>query len=72
MEAKKLYRSTNDRWIGGVCGGIGEYLSIDPIIIRILFILGTFVWLAGLLVYILMWIIVPKQSEDQLRVISVE
>ncbi len=39
---KRLYKSTKDKKISGVCGGIGEYLKIDPIIVRIVFILGVF------------------------------
>ena len=65
METKRLYRSKEDRWIGGVCGGIGEYFGIDPIIIRLLFLLAFLGWGAGLLIYLLMWIIVPENKEDQ-------
>ncbi len=65
METKRLYRSKDDRWIGGVCGGIGEYFGIDPIIIRLLFLLAFLGWGAGLLIYLLMWIIVPENKEDQ-------
>jgi phage shock protein PspC (stress-responsive transcriptional regulator) len=39
--AKKLYRSTSNRKIAGVCGGIGEYISVDPTVIRLLWILIT-------------------------------
>ena len=62
--AKKLYRSRNDRVVLGVCGGIGEYLDIDPAIIRILFIL-VFLFSSGLplLAYILFALFVPEQPE---------
>jgi len=58
MEPKRLYRSRSNRWIAGVCGGIGEYLNIDPIIIRILaIIIPGFGWLA----YLICAIIIPSE-----------
>ena len=42
----------------GVCGGIAEYLGVDPVIIRILWIIGTFAWGFGILLYIICWIII--------------
>jgi len=58
MNQKRLYRSRSNRWIAGVCGGIGEYFNIDPIIIRLLaIILPGFSWL----VYILCVIIIPSE-----------
>ncbi len=58
---KKLYRSRTQRQIGGVCGGLGEYLNVDPTIIRIAFVAGFF--LSGSLAfwgYLVMWIVVPE------------
>ncbi len=62
--AKKLYRSTTDRWIAGVCGGIGEYLEIDPNVIRVIWVIITALtgFLPGILVYILLWIILPQRG----------
>lgn len=58
----RLYRNENDKMIGGVCSGLANYLRIDPTIIRILFAVITFGGFgAGLLIYILMWIIVPSK-----------
>ena len=55
METKRLYRSRSNRIIAGVCGGIGEYFNIDPIIIRILaVIIPGFGWFAYLVCAILM------------------
>lgn len=62
---RKLYRSQTDRFIAGVCGGLGEYFEIDPIIFRALFILLIFPGGLGLFVYILMAIFVPKNPEDE-------
>lgn len=59
---KRLYRSTNDRMIAGVCGGLAEYFNVDPVIIRIIaFILLLPGGLPGLVPYCIMWILVPKQ-----------
>ena len=57
---KHLTRSKSNRMIGGVCGGIGEYFSIDPTLIRIIFV-GIFFLGVGfpLIGYMLLWIIIP-------------
>lgn len=61
---KKLYRSTTDKMIAGVCGGLAKYFEIDPIIIRILFfILLLPGGLPGILPYVIMWIVVPEEPE---------
>ncbi|MFH1229750.1 MAG: PspC domain-containing protein [Candidatus Aenigmatarchaeota archaeon] len=58
---KKLYRSTSNKMLGGVCGGIGEYLDVDPTIVRILWVLFGLTGF-GVLAYIAAWIIVPKKN----------
>lgn len=58
--SKKLYRSTNQKVFGGVCGGIAEYFDIDPVIVRILFVIAVFGWGVSFLIYIIAMIIVPK------------
>ncbi len=60
MEPKKLYRSSSNRMICGVCGGIAEYLNIDPTVIRLLWVIFSVVGL-GVLVYIAAAIIMPMQ-----------
>ena len=67
---KKLYRSTDDRWLVGVCGGIGEYFDIDPTVIRIVFVLAAFIFGGGLWIYIILWIIMPLNPDDFLTVES--
>lgn len=57
---KKWYRSRNDRMIGGVAGGIAEYFDIDAVIVRIVFVFALFFG-AGILAYILLWIIIPEE-----------
>ena len=59
-EPKRLYRSRKDKIIAGVCGGIGEYFKIDPVIIRLLWILLIFAGGSGILAYLVAWIIIPK------------
>ena len=63
---KKLYRSQTDRKIAGICGGLGEYLDVDPTIIRlcaVVFGLGTgiFPFLIG---YIIGWFIIPERPQS--------
>jgi len=61
----RLYRSEKDKIIGGVCGGIAEYLNIDPVIVRILFALAVISEGFGLMLYIILWIVLP--SEDSIN-----
>ena len=56
-----LKRSRTDRMIGGVCGGIGKHLGIDPTLIRLLWAAAIFIYGTGLLLYILAWIIIPEE-----------
>jgi phage shock protein C len=59
----RLYRSTHDRYVAGVCGGIAEYLHVDPTLVRLVYVvlsLGTGLW-SGLLIYIALAVIVPQQ-----------
>ncbi len=58
----RLYRSRKERVLGGVCGGLAEYFDIDPIIVRILFVILGPATGIGLLVYIVMWITVPEED----------
>jgi phage shock protein PspC (stress-responsive transcriptional regulator) len=58
---KKLYRSRTDCKIAGVCGGLGEHLDVDPTIIRIAAVVLFFLHGAGLLAYIIAWIVMPKE-----------
>lgn len=59
---KKLYRSKKDRKIAGVCGGIGEYLGVDPTVVRAVFIILLIPGAApGLLPYFLLWVVMPEE-----------
>jgi len=60
----KLYLSRTDRKIGGVCGGLGEYYEKDSTLIRILFVLlALFAFGTGIIIYLAMWLIIPKKPE---------
>lgn len=59
---KTLTRSKSNRMIAGVCAGLGDYLNIDPTVIRLLFVLGFFTFNgAMLIVYLIMAIVTPEQ-----------
>lgn len=58
---KKLYRSVTDKMIGGVCGGLAEYFAIDPVIVRLIFVLAVIFGGSGILAYIILWIIIPQK-----------
>jgi len=57
---KKLSRSVKDKVIGGVAGGLAEYFEIDPVLVRVLFVVSLFFHGAGFIAYIILWIIVPE------------
>lgn len=59
-KVKRLYRSGKERMLGGVCGGIAEYLGTDPTIVRLAWVLLTFVGGAGVLAYLIAWLIIPR------------
>jgi phage shock protein C len=59
--SRKLYRSKTNRQIAGVCGGLAEYFNVDAILIRVLFVLLAVLGGSGLVLYVAMWIIVPKE-----------
>ncbi len=60
---RHLSRSKRDKLVGGVCGGLTSYFNIDPIIVRIALILITIAWGAGLIVYLLLWAILPEGDD---------
>ena len=62
MAESRLMRSQSNRMVAGVCGGLGEYLGIDPTFIRIFFLLLVFGEGAGILIYFVLWILLPAQG----------
>ena len=59
---RRLTRSTSDRKIAGVCGGIANYLNIDPIVVRIIFLLAFICGSLGFWAYIIVWIAAPEDN----------
>lgn len=59
MAEKRLSRS-NNKMIGGVCAGLADYLGLDPTIVRIVWVLMLFFAGFGILLYLILWIIMPK------------
>jgi len=63
---RRLCRSVRDRWFGGVCGGLGLYLGIDPTVVRIGYVLLSILSVAfpGMVVYCLRWVLIPRGDYD--------
>ncbi|GAY26760.1 MULTISPECIES: PspC domain-containing protein [unclassified Prevotella] len=61
---KKFYLSSSDKKIGGVCGGLSEYFDIDPLIVRIAFAAFILSYGAGLVTYLLIWLLAPKNHQQ--------
>ena len=60
---KRLYRDSDNRVLGGVCGGLGAYLNTNTIIIRIIFILLAFPGMgSGIIIYLILWIVIPEAT----------
>jgi len=65
IKYKKLYRDVDNKVIGGVCSGISDYFNIDPLSIRILFAVIFFIFGSGLLLYLILWLIIPKADTEE-------
>ena len=63
MSNQRLYRSSTDRMIAGVCGGLGKYFGVDPTIVRLVFLLLLIVGGSGFLLYLILWIVVPDEQQ---------
>ena len=61
---QRLRRSVADRWIAGVCGGIGEYFGFDPTLVRVAYVLLSILssGFPGILVYLVLWLLIPKRE----------
>lgn len=64
MKEKKLMRSKNDRMLAGVAAGLAEYLEIDPVLVRLIFVIIALFGggITGIGIYIVLWIIMPEQD----------
>jgi phage shock protein C len=61
MEPKRFYRSTIDKKIAGVAGGLAEYFEIDSLLVRLIFVILALAGGGGILIYIILWIITPEK-----------
>lgn len=59
-EPKKLYRSSTDKMIAGVCAGLGAYFGVDPTIVRIIFVVLGLAGGPGVLLYLILWVLVKE------------
>ena len=62
--SRKLRRSVGDRWLAGVCGGLAEYLGLDPTVVRVGYVLLSILSVAfpGILVYLILWFLIPERE----------
>lgn len=58
---RKLYRSSTKKYLGGVCGGLAEFFQTDPVFFRVLFLIMLLTGGSGILVYIVLWIFIPRR-----------
>lgn len=62
MEGKKLYRSKTDKMVAGVCGGLAQYLNVDPALIRLLFVILILAGIGSpLLIYLVLAVVIPLE-----------
>ena len=59
---RKLTRSTTDRRIAGVCGGLAEYLTVDPVVLRIIFLISLIFGGLGFWAYLVIWLVAPEDN----------
>jgi phage shock protein PspC (stress-responsive transcriptional regulator) len=62
-DTKRLYRSEHNRSLAGVCGGLAEYFNVDATLVRLLFVIFALSGGPGLLVYIVLWLVIPTESD---------
>ena len=60
LNKKRLYRQLKDKMLGGVCTGLAEYFEVDPVLLRVLFVIAFFMGSMGFWLYLILWIVVPK------------
>ena len=64
---RRLMRSTTDRRIAGVCGGVAKYLNIDPIVVRIIFLIALLCGSFGFWAYLIIWLVAPEDNRIENR-----
>ena len=63
-QTRRLYRSRTDRKLAGVCGGLAQYFNTDATLMRVLFVVLALLGGPGLVLYLLMWVLVPEEPLD--------
>jgi phage shock protein PspC (stress-responsive transcriptional regulator) len=58
---KRLYRSRTEKMVGGVCGGLAQYLDVDVTLVRALWVIVSLLAGTGLLAYVILWLIIPQE-----------
>lgn len=58
--SKRLYRNPDNRILGGVCAGLGEYFNTEPVLIRLIFIIISLFFASGILIYLILWLVTPE------------
>lgn len=61
----QLTRSTSDRMVAGVCGGLARYFNIDPVIVRLVFVLAVFAGGMSPIIYLVLWIVMPEEGSTR-------
>ncbi|HVX58799.1 MAG TPA: PspC domain-containing protein [Candidatus Saccharimonadales bacterium] len=69
---KRLFRDPENAWVAGVAAGLAAFFGVDVLLIRLLFVIGTFAWGGSIIVYILLWLLVPeaKSGSDRLQMVG--
>ncbi len=62
---KRLQRSRTEKILGGVCGGLAEYFNVDPTLVRVIWIALTLLVGVGILLYIILWLVMPLQPPTE-------
>ena len=65
---KKIYRKTDDCIVAGVCGGLADYFEIDETLVRVIFVLLAIGGGSGVLIYLVLWLIIPKEGKENKKV----
>jgi phage shock protein C len=63
LEGKRLERPVSNRWLAGVAVGLGDYLGLDAVLLRVIFVVTAFIGGIGVLAYLAGWLLVPEQGE---------
>ncbi|MGB7433950.1 MAG: PspC domain-containing protein [Candidatus Acidiferrum sp.] len=69
VASKRLVRSSRDKKIGGVCAGVADYFDLDPTIIRVVWLLAVLCAGTGLLLYIVLWIVLPLAPSEPMVIV---